>query len=140
MNAYSMDLRQRVWAAWEKQEGTRAQVAGHFGVSLSFVRDLIRLHRDTRSLEPKPHGGGAPRKADAAREALLKELLDETPDATLPELAARISHTKGGRRLSAPTVGRALRRLGYTRKKSSCTPASAMKSASSASAGPGAGG
>jgi transposase len=57
--ALSVDLRQRIMAAYEAKEGSQGQLAERFKVSLSFIRDLRRHHRQTGSVEPKPHGGGA---------------------------------------------------------------------------------
>jgi transposase len=55
----SVDLRQRIIAAYEAEEGSQRQLAERFKVSLSFIRDLRRHQRETGRVEPKPHGGGA---------------------------------------------------------------------------------
>lgn len=60
--ALSVDLRQRLLAAYQAKEGSQRQLAERFKVSLSFVRDLMRHYRQTGSVEPKPHGGGATAK------------------------------------------------------------------------------
>ena len=39
--AYSFDLRRKVFAAWQKGDSSQAEVAVRFGVSASFVRDLL---------------------------------------------------------------------------------------------------
>ena len=130
MNAYAMDLRCRVWSAWEKKEGSRPEIARRFEVSVSFVRDLIRHMRDTQSLEPRARGGGARRKADARAQAALQVLVAREPDATLAEYAQRLARELAAPPLSPPTLCRALQALQLTRKKSSSTPASATKNAS----------
>ncbi|MFM2315160.1 MAG: hypothetical protein RLZZ04_4436 [Cyanobacteriota bacterium] len=54
----SLDLRQRVFLAYQTKEGSQRQLAKRFKVSLSFIRDLVRRYRETDSIEPKPHGVG----------------------------------------------------------------------------------
>ena len=51
-------------------------------------------------------------------EAFLIELLNEVPDSTAPELADHLN-VAFGVRVSEVTVGRTLRRMGYTKKKPS---------------------
>ena len=63
--AYSLDLRERVWRACAQEQGTRAEIAERFEVSVSFVRDVRRRVRESGSAAAKARGGGAPRKADA---------------------------------------------------------------------------
>ncbi len=55
----SVDLRQRILAAYDAKEGAQRQLAERFKVSLSFIRDLRRHYRETGTVQPKPHGGGA---------------------------------------------------------------------------------
>ena len=57
--AYSLDLRRRVWARWQAGEQSQEQVAAHFGVSESFVRDLARLQRQSGDVVARARGGGA---------------------------------------------------------------------------------
>ena len=58
MKPYSLDLRRRVLGAWQRGEGSQRQLASRFAVHLTFVRNLLRLYRQTGSIEPRPHGGG----------------------------------------------------------------------------------
>src|SRR3981081_1958198 len=60
MTPYSQALRQRVLDTVRRGEGSLRQIARRFLVSVSFVTRLLRTHRDTGALEPKPHGGGKP--------------------------------------------------------------------------------
>ena len=113
MKAYSIDLRQRVVAAYDAREGTQEQVAARFAVSLSWVRKLLRQRRDTGSIDPKPHGGGHAPAFDTATEAKLRQAVRDDSDATLEELG-RLAGVACG----ASAVYRALGRLGITRKKS----------------------
>ena len=72
--------------------------------------------RATGSVEPKKRAGGRPRKVDAACDVVLRELVAEQPDAYCWELAERL-HARTGVQVDEDTIGRALRRLGITRKK-----------------------
>src|SRR4051812_50131254 len=60
MIPYSQDLRKRILETVRRGDGSLRQIARRFLVSVSFVTRLLRLHRGTGSLEPKPHGGGDP--------------------------------------------------------------------------------
>jgi transposase len=113
MNAYSIDLRQRVVAAYDALEGSQEQLAARFAVSISWVRKLLRQRRATGSIDPKPHGGGHAPAFDADADARLRQAVRDDSDATLQELG----HAAGVA-CSASAVYRALDRLGITRKKS----------------------
>jgi transposase len=112
MSAYSQDLRQRVIDTVERGEGSLRQIARRFLVSLSFVTRLLRHHRETGSVEPKPHRGGRPPALGPADLERLRQLNREQPDATLEELRQRLSVD-----CSLMAISRALRKLKITRKK-----------------------
>jgi transposase len=114
MNAYSMDLRKRVAAAVDHHEGSLREIARRFRVSLSFVTRLLAKRRRTRSLAPRPHGGGHPPALNRAGLSRLRRLVRKQPDATLEELASRV-----GVRCSRMAIFRALLKLRITRKKKS---------------------
>jgi transposase len=115
--AYSMDLRKRVIAAWEKGDSTWPELAERFEVGLATVNRWISAQRHKGTVEPEPHGGGWAFLIDAERLALLRALVDEQPDRTLDELTDEF-RKRAGVAVSPSTIGRALRlRLGYSRKK-----------------------
>ena len=113
--AYSLDLRERVWTAWQRGEGSQRELAIRFGVSPSFVRDLSRRVRQSGSVAAKGHGGGRPSLADAALLAQVQAQVTAQNDATNDEHHQRL--LAAGHRLSRATTGRLLLRLGLTRKK-----------------------
>jgi transposase len=113
MRAYSIDLRQRVVAAYDAAEGTQEQLAARFAVSYSWVRKILRQRRQTGSIEPKPHGGGHAKAFDAGAGGRLRQAVRDDSDATLEELAGAC-----GVVCSPSAVHRTLDRLGITRKKS----------------------
>ena len=113
MNAYSMDLRQRVVAACDQGEGTRGEIARRFRVSVPWVYKLLRRRRDTGSIAAKPHGGGQPSAFDTDAAERLRRAVADCPDATLEELREAV-----GVDCSVSAVHRALEKLDLPRKKS----------------------
>ena len=130
MAAYSIDLRQKILRACERRLGSQRALANLFGVSLSFVEKLVRRHRTTGDITPKPHAGGQRPSLDAAADTLIRQLVHDNTDITLEELCARVAGERGVR-VSVATMCRVLQRLGLPRKKSRSTPASATLRASS---------
>jgi transposase len=117
MQAYSLDLRRRVVAAYENGVETIPEVAERFEVSDSFIKKLLRRKRTTGDIAPIGHRGGQPRRlSDQDRQWLLKTVLAQ-PDITLGELQERL---RGEKNLAAsvPTLCRELRALNLRRKKS----------------------
>lgn len=116
MAAYSNDLRQRVVGAYIAGEGSQRQLAQRFKISPTTVLSWIKRFRQTGTVDPAPHAGGAPAKLDTKGLALLERLIKEQPDATLAELANRLE-AQLGVRLHESTVWRYSKRLKQTYKK-----------------------
>jgi transposase len=114
MKAYSLDLRTRVVAAIDAGM-PRTQAVAVFQVSLGSIKRWLRQRQINGALAPKPRPGQSA-TITQAQEALLRFQLEQFPDATLPEHAARWN-ADHGTSLSAWTLGRAIRRLGWSRKK-----------------------
>lgn len=119
----SVDLRQRIIAAYQAKEGSQRQLAKRFKVSLSFVRDLTRRYRHTGSFEPKPHRGGAMAKLGAAHLPIVQALVEAQPDALLVELCERFAE-KTAVKVSVSTMQRAVQRLELSVKKKHWLPLS----------------
>ncbi|MBZ4336759.1 helix-turn-helix domain-containing protein [Corallococcus coralloides] len=119
-NGHSLDLRERVIAAWQQGEGKSA-IAQRFMLGYATVRRYIARFEASGSCRPRPHGGGARRKVDAEGEALLRRLVGERPDATDEELA-RLYTQHAQCAVGHATVNRVLHRMGLTRKKSHSMP------------------
>ena len=65
MEAFSIDLRQRIWEALNQREEsgeTIDEIAERFQVSRQWIFKLRQRFADEQTLHPKPHGGGQPRK------------------------------------------------------------------------------
>lgn len=121
MEAYSLDLRQRVVAAVDAGED-KAAVAQRFCVSRQWVNKLLRQRRDTRSIAPKAYSPGRKPKIQGDSEEALRQAVEKTADATLDELRQAC-----GAPVSVTSVWRALRRLKITLKKSRSTPANGRR-------------
>lgn len=116
MKAYSLDLRQRVVAAYEKGKGSLAEVAEQFNVGQTFVKKMLRQYRETGSVAPLVHGGGRQPALSDEEHRLLRQKVKEQPDISLAELQEQLSQSAGVT-ASLPTIHRSLRRSGHSRKK-----------------------
>lgn len=114
MKAYSVDLRERIVAA-VRRGMSKAQAARTFGVGATSVKRYVNLAEQGRPLEPgKAPGKGS--KLGKSGMRLLEEDLHERPTVTY-ENRAQLLHCLLGVEVSKATICRAIRRLGYTRKK-----------------------
>lgn len=116
MKAYSLDFRKKIVDTYLQGDTSQRKVAKRFGVALSFVEKLLKQWRDTEDLSPKPHGGGAKPKLNAAQLALVSTLVEADNDATLEELCGQLKE-KTSITISRSTMGRMVQQLNLTRKK-----------------------
>ena len=116
MRAYSLDLRRKVVAAVERGDSTIEEVASTFGVGQTFVKKMLRQHRETGDLSPRPHGGGQTARLSDKHLKLLRREVERSPDKTAAALRDHLAE-RASVRVSRPTVTRALSRLGLSRKK-----------------------
>ena len=112
---YSLDLRRRVFGAWQRGEGSQSKIAARFAVSVSFVRDLSRRFRESGDVAAKPYGGGRAPSVDAKTGAQIRALVSARNDATIEEHRQSLAQT--GCHLGHSTLGHWLNKLGLTRKK-----------------------
>jgi transposase len=117
----SFDLRSRVLAAIDDGFSCR-QAAARFGVSASSAIRWQALRRSGGDGRPKPQGGDRLSRRTEAHSDLIRALLVETPDMTLPELKVRLA--RSGAHLSVAALWRFCKRHRLTRKKRPRTPAS----------------
>jgi transposase len=116
--AYSVDLRERVVSAFDIGDMTDEEAATLFQVGEATVHRWKRLKRETGSLVPRPpRGGGMLPRVAAEQYELVRAIVSEQPDVTIPEAAWEF-HRRTGRSVSPSAMGRTLRKLGLTRKKS----------------------
>jgi transposase len=113
---YSGDLRRRVVAAVTEVGQPRGSVARRFAVGRSTVYRWVAAAREEGRLEAKPmRGGPKPTVRDESEDA-LKQLVAADNHLTLAEYRDRLAE-EAGVRVHPWTLGRALKRLGLTRKK-----------------------
>ena len=124
MRAYSTDLRERIVRAVADGQPMR-EAARRFGVSVSAVKRYMVRQQETGSLE-RSAIPGRPREISREQEAILLARLQAAPDDTVLEHCAWWAEHQG-QDLSEATMWRAMRRLGWTHKKSHWQPASATK-------------
>ena len=124
MKAYSPDLRQRVLRAVD-QGYERTEIIKMFGVSRATIKRYLKQRRETGDVKAKPHPGRSPRKF-APLQAGLAAQLEAHDDATL-EVHCQLWQEQHGVRVSPSTMGRAIRRMGWTRKKRRWLPPNVTK-------------
>jgi transposase len=115
MNAYSLDLREKIVEAVLGRKMGKSEVARTFGVSLSSVKRYISMSEEGHSLAPKKRLGLRPKLDDRARR-LLRQDVSERP---FPTHSKRCEYLKAvaGVSVSNSTVCRELKRMENTRKK-----------------------
>lgn len=116
MKPLSLDLRIRIMDAHDA--GLKSQdIADLYGVGIATVKRLIRLRRDTGSLEAGKSTGRTPILDDTAQ-SLMQAWLREKNDLTLGELQERLKASNYNVCVSA--IFRRLKALGLTHKKKRC--------------------
>ncbi len=125
MKPYSEDLRRKIVSAVEGGM-PKTEAARLFGVGLSSVKRYSRLAAREEPLAPRK-GGGRPPKANAAVARLLEEDVGRRPYAAARERADFLCGASGVA-LSASTVRRLLRKLGFSQKNGAWVRASATSS------------
>jgi transposase len=121
MNAYSKDLRLRVLAALDRGM-PRKEVVRTFGVSIATIGRYLRRRREGMDLAPRPSTGRTPTiLANLQQKRTLWKQLEENDTATL-ERHCEIWDERQGARVSISTMSRAIRKLGWSRKKDRWVP------------------
>jgi len=113
MRPTSLDLRKRVVAARQEDGQSMGEISARFKIPKGTVQNILERYRDEGTIEPKPQNAG--RKSAFSDEALCKlaQDVERHPDATLSELRDRCEV-----KVSLVAFHRALKKLGFTRKKS----------------------
>jgi transposase len=124
MKAYSQDLREKVLRAVD-QGKSRREIVDMFGVSLATLKRYLKQRRETGNMLPKPIPG-RPSKKYAPLQAGLVAQLQAHPDALLEE-HCRLWEEAHGMQVSPTTMSRAIRRVGWTRKKKRWVPLNARR-------------
>lgn len=122
--AYSHDLRLRVCAAID---GGMSKMAAHttFRISRSTIDDCLALRTAQGHVQPKAPAPRGPQPAIADLVAFTA-FAHRHSGCTLHQMAQAWEH-ETGRRLSRNTFSLALKKIGWTRKKSASPTLNAMK-------------
>lgn len=135
MRTLSVDLRERILSSYDNHEGSRAQVAHRFRVSLGMVKKLLQQRRRTGDIAPRHRFSGRKPMIAAAHRNQMRALLAKKNDLTLRELRQAT-----GLECSVQAINVVLGQMGLTYKKRHSGPASKTERTSRGRAGSGAGG
>ncbi|WP_254625794.1 transposase [Nostoc sp. TCL240-02] len=108
MKAYSLDLRQKIVDAYACGDISQRKLAKNFGVTLSFVQNLLKRHRELGMIGPKVRTEQTATKLNAEQLEILRQLVIAQPDATLSELRERL-YEKTEVLIGVATVNRMVR-------------------------------
>jgi transposase len=115
-----LEVREAIVKAREQQLGYD-EIAELLGVGRATVNRTLRLHRESGGVDPRPKGGGNFSVFRDQVAELLLAIVETMPDASIQELT-RAFELQSNLSTSTASVGRALRRLGYSRKKRPSAP------------------
>jgi transposase len=126
MNAHSLDLRLKVLDAVDRGI-PRKEVVRTFGVSMPTLERYLRRRREGAGLAPGRSPGRTPSICASVEERrALWAQLKENADATL-ERHCKLWQKRRKVRVSVSTMSRAVRKLGWTFKKSRWEPPNETK-------------
>ena len=132
MRTISLDLRERILASYDREEGTREETAQRF-VSLWDGEEAFATTPANRS-GPGHHRSGRKPRILSTHHRQMRPLLGQKPDLTLNELRAAV-----GLDCTLPAVHYALQKIGLTYKKRRSGPVSRTGRTSHGRAGSGGG-
>ena len=124
MKAYSQDVRERILRAVDHGY-PKTEIVQMFGISLSTLKRYVKQRREKGHMQPKAIPG-RPSKKRAQVEAGMLPQLQAHNDATLEQHGDLWEQTHG-ERVSRWTRSRAIKRLGWMRKKSRSGPRSVTR-------------
>ena len=135
MRTLSLDLRERILSSYDNAEGTRAEIARRFRVSLGMVKKLLQQRRRTGDIAPRHRYAGRKPMIVAVHRSQMRSLLAKKNDLTLKELREAM-----GLKCSFQAIHVVLGKMGLTYKKRHSAPANKIVLTSRGRAGHGDGG
>jgi len=129
-----MGLRQRILDSYDKDEGTREEIARRFRVSLGMVKKLLQQRRRTGDIAPRHRFAGRKPMIVATHRSQIRALLAKKNDLTLTELREAL-----GLSCSVQALHVVLGKMGLTYKKRRSMPVSRTARTLPEPAGAGAG-
>jgi len=131
MATLSLDLRERILASYDNDEGTREQIAWRFKVSLGMVKKLLQQRRRTGCIKARHHLAGRKPTIVAAHRTAMRQHLRRKPDLTLAELRELVGLT-----CTLPALHYVLADMGLTyKKRRSAQPSKTARTSSKHDAG-----
>jgi transposase len=112
MRTLSLDLRERILASYDHQEGTRDEMATRYRVSLGMVKKLLQQRRRTGQIGPRHQYSGRKPMIVEVHRRQLRSFLSHKPDMTLKELRQAVAL-----QCSLPAIHYTLEKMGLTYKK-----------------------
>jgi len=125
MRPHPLDLRLKVLAAVDRGI-PRKEVVRTFGVAMPTLERYLSLRKQTGEIGPPQPSGPTPSIATIEERSALWRQLQENDDATL-ERHCELWESKQGDRVSVPTMWRAVRKLGWTKKRGRWEPPNETK-------------
>ena len=135
MRTLSLDLRERILASYDNEQGSRQEVANRYRVSLGMVKKLLQQRRHTGEIAPRHYRSGRKPLIVERHRRQMRALLGKKPDMTLKELRAATALE-----CSLPAIHYVLEGMGLTYKKRHSAPANRIGPTSHGHARPGGGG
>ena len=135
MRMLSLDLRERILASYDNDEGPRTEIAHRFRVSLGMVKKLLQQRRHTGDIAPRYRFCGRKPMIVSTHQSKMRALLASKNDLTLKELREAT-----GLKCSLQAINVVLGKMGLTYKKRHSAPASKTVRMSPGRAGSGASG
>ena len=91
MKSLSLDLRERIVAAYDAEQGTREEIGRRFRVSLGMVKKLLAQRRRLGQIGSLRHRCGRKPKIRAEHRERLRQLLGERPGLTLEQMRSALA-------------------------------------------------
>ena len=113
---HPVELRQRAVQTYLETDLTQEEVAELFRVGVASVRRWFWRHRDAGHVEPFQMGGERRSKLSEDDEAFVVQVVEMRPDITIAEITEVVCLVREVD-ISDSCIVRALKRLGFSRKK-----------------------
>jgi len=135
MRTLSLDLRERILASYDNEEGTREEIAHRYRVSLGMVKKLLQQRRHTGDIRPRHYRCGRKPIIVESHRRQMRTLLAKKPDLTLREVRQAV-----GLHCTLPAIHYVLDEMGLTYKKRHSGPVNRTDRTSPGRGGRGGGG
>jgi len=113
--AYSIDFRRKVVSVYEKKKSLR-KTAELFGISYTFVQEMVKRSKAGEPLDPKPHKSGNLPRIQDVHIPFLMDMIENENDLTLDEMCQCL-YEKFNLKIASSTLCESLKRLKISRKK-----------------------